>query len=185
MNAGDPMSGFEFLFTFYSLLLGLAVANIATDFADMWRQRHTRMAGTSTVLLGLFILLSVAQQWISFWAGREILVMGPTNLLVCIAIAFPYIFASQAMFPAQHDGCTSLEDYYMAHSRVLFGVLLIPTVVTLGYNLLVRNLMDWPDAWFFVVRLGIPMLLMAFRIRWLHRTGLVLLIAALFVRIYA
>ena len=28
------MTGFEFLFTFYSLLLGLAVANIATDFAD-------------------------------------------------------------------------------------------------------------------------------------------------------
>ena len=60
MIDADPMSGFEFLFTFFSLLLGLAVANIATDFADMWRERNTRMAGTSTVLLGLFILLSVA-----------------------------------------------------------------------------------------------------------------------------
>ena len=31
------MSGFEFLFSFYSLLLGLAVANVATGFADIWR----------------------------------------------------------------------------------------------------------------------------------------------------
>ncbi len=29
------MGGFEYLFTFYGLLLGLAVANVATGFADM------------------------------------------------------------------------------------------------------------------------------------------------------
>lgn len=34
------MSGFEYLFTFYGLLLGLAVANVATGFADMWRSRE-------------------------------------------------------------------------------------------------------------------------------------------------
>lgn len=178
------MTGFEFLFTFYSLLLGLAVANIATDFADMWRDRHARLAGTSTALLGLFILLCVAQQWISFWAGRDTLEMGPTNLLVCIAIAFPYIFASQAMFPARQDDCTSLEDYYLTHSRVLLGVLLIPVLVSLGYNLFLGNLMDWPNTSFFVLRIGIPLLLMAFQIKWLHRTGLVALIVTMLVRIY-
>ena len=178
------MTGFEFLFTFYSLLLGLAVGNIATDFADMWRQRRARMVGGSTVLLGLFILLSVAQQWISFWAGRDTLLMDPTNLLVCIAIAFPYIFVSQAMFPSEHDDCISLEDYYMTHSRVLLGVLLIPVVVSLGYNLLLGNLMDWPSASFFILRIGIPLLLMAYQNKWLHRTGLGLLIITMIIRIY-
>ena len=179
------MTGFEFLFTFYSLLLGLAVANIATDFADMWRERHVRMAGTSTMLLGLFILLCVAQQWISFWSGRDTLVMGPTNLLVCIAIAFPYIFASQAMFPARHDDCASLEDYYMAHNRVLLGVLLVPIFVSLGYSLLLGNPLDRPGAYFFMLRIGIPLLLMAFQVKWLHRSGLILLIATMLVRIYS
>lgn len=178
------MTGFEFLFTFYSLLLGLAVANIATDFADIWRERHARMAGTSTLLLGLFILLSVAQQWISFWAGRDTLEMGPTNLLVCIAIAFPYIFASQAMFPARHDDCASLEDYYMAHNRVLLGVLLVPIAVSLGYNLFLGTLMDWPNTSFFILRIGIPLLLMVFQVKWLHRAGLTLLILTMLVRIY-
>ncbi len=178
------MSGFEFLFTFYSLLLGLAVANIATDFADMWRERHIRLAGSNTILLGLFILICVAQQWISFWAGRETLVMGPTNLLVCIAIAFPYIFVSQAMFPSQQDSCTSLDDYYMAHNRVLLGVLLIPILVSLAYNLFHSALMDWPSTWFFVIRISIPIVLMALQIQWLHRVGLSMLIITMFVRIY-
>lgn len=185
MIDADPMSGFEFLFTFFSLLLGLAVANIATDFADMWRERNTRMAGTSTVLLGLFILLSVAQQWISFWSGRDTLQMGPTNLLVCIAIAFPYIFVSQAMFPSHQDNWTSLEDYYMAHSRVLLGVLLIPVFVTLGYNLALGGTMELPHIYFFIIRIAIPIVLMVFPIKWLHRVGLILLIVTLFVRVYS
>ena len=178
------MTGFEFLFTFYSLLLGMAVANIATDFADMWRERHARMAGTSTVLLGLFILISVAQQWISFWSGHNTLDMGPTNLLVCIVVAFPFIFVSQAMFPAKNDECTSLEDYYMAHNRVLHGVLLIPIFTAIIYNLYLGSLKDWPNLSFFLLRIGIPLLLMVFQIRWLHRAGLVLLIATMFARIY-
>lgn len=179
------MTGFEFLFTFYSILLGLAIANIATDFADMWRERHVRLAGSTTILLGLFILVCVAQQWISFWAGRDSLGMGPTNLLVCIAIAFPYIFTSQAMFPSQHDDCASLDDYYMAHNRVLLGVLLIPVVVSLAYNMSVGNLMDWPHTIFFLIRISITLLLMVYQVKWIHRLGLSMLIVSMLVRIYA
>lgn len=178
------MSDFEFLFTFYSLLLGLSIANIATDFADMWRERHARMSSVSTILLGIFILICVAQQWISFWAVRDLMVMNPTNLLVCIAMSFPYIFVSQAMFPSVNDNWESLEDYYMAHCRVLHSVLLIPIVVGVIFNLYLGSLVAWPDATFYILRIGIPILLMAFRLKWLHRTGLILLIATMFVRIY-
>jgi hypothetical protein len=179
------MSGFEFLFTFYSLLLGLSIANIATDFADMWRERHARMSSVSTIFLGIFVLICVAQQWISFWALREIIVMNPTNLLICIAMSFPYIFVSQAMFPSVNDSWESLEDYYMAHCRVLQSVLLIPIAVSVGFNLYLGSLAAWPDTTFFIFRIGIPILLMVFRVKWLHRIGLILLIATMFERIYS
>jgi hypothetical protein len=179
------MTGFEFLFTFYSLLLGIAIANIATDFADIWRERHSRMAGTSTIMLGLFILLCVAQQWIAFWDSRDILEMGPTNLLVCIAMAFPYIFVSQAMFPSKQDNCASLDDYYIAHNRVLLGVLLIPVLVSLGYNLIWGGILDLPNISFFIIRIGIPLLLIFFQNQWLHRIGLGVLILTISVRIYS
>ena len=71
------MNGFEFLFSFYSLLLGLAVARVATGFADMWRGRRDTVVGISPCLLGLLILFSAAQQWMSFWRGRDVLTMGP------------------------------------------------------------------------------------------------------------
>ena len=34
------MSDFEYIVGFYALLLGLAVANVAIGFADMWRERE-------------------------------------------------------------------------------------------------------------------------------------------------
>jgi hypothetical protein len=105
------MSGFEYLFTFYGLLLGLAVANVATGFADMWRGRADTKVGWATPLLGLFIMLGAAQQWVSFWGGRDSLTMGPWELLISIGVAFPYIFVSQGMFPRDQDRWPSLDDY--------------------------------------------------------------------------
>jgi len=32
------MGDFQYLFTFYALLLGLAIANVASGFGDMWRE---------------------------------------------------------------------------------------------------------------------------------------------------
>lgn len=34
---GVGMGSFDYLFSFYGLLLGIAVANVAIGFADMWR----------------------------------------------------------------------------------------------------------------------------------------------------
>ena len=54
------MSGFEFLFSFYGLLLGLAVANVTSSFADAWRSRSEWHVGAAPPLLGTFILLAAA-----------------------------------------------------------------------------------------------------------------------------
>src|ERR1041385_6057846 len=154
------MNGFEFLFSFYSLLLGLAVARVATGFADMWRARRDTAVGISPCLLGLLILFSAAQQWMSFWRGRDVLTMGPWQILVSIAAALPYVFVSQAMLPREQERWASLEDYYLAHSRVLLGVLLIPPIVSLSCNCALRNFPDWSDALFDLVRVSVPVLLM-------------------------
>src|SRR4051812_45073128 len=113
------MSGFEFLFSFYSLLLGLAVARVATGLADNWRMRAKTSFGISTLLLGIFVLLSVAQQWLSFWGARDVLTMGPWEVLTCMGMSLPYIFISQAMLPLEHASCTALDHHYLQNSRPL------------------------------------------------------------------
>lgn len=172
------MSGFEYLFTFYGLLLGIAVANVATGFADMWRGRDEIRPGISVPLLGLFVLLAGAQQWVSFWGGREALTMGPQPLLVCIGVALPYIFVSQAMFPRQEGQWTSLDAYYTAHRRVLMASLAMPPLVSLIANI---GLWGWtpqlPEIVTETIRIGVPFGLMFTRREWLHRLGLLVLSA--------
>jgi hypothetical protein len=167
------MNGFDFLFSFYSLLLGLAVARVATGFADMWRGRKRMVIGISPIVLGLFILFSAAQQWMRAWEARNAWTMGPWPVLVTIGVTLPYVFVSQAMLPMDQDTWTSLEDYYMAHSRVLLGVLWLSPVISLGYNL-AQGSYSFSHARVAatVVRLGIPVLLICWQRRSVHRLGL-------------
>jgi hypothetical protein len=169
------MSGFDFLFSFQSLLLGLAVARVATGFADMWRGRKDMVVGISPILLGLFILFSVAHQWMTAWEARGVWTIGPWSILVCMGISLPYVFVSQAMLPREQDTWASLEDYYMAHSRVLVGALLLAPVISLSYNFARGNIYGFSHAHIataFVVRLGIPVLLIGWQQRLVHRLGL-------------
>ena len=160
------MTGFEFLFTFAGLLLGLAVAAVATGFADMWRVRDTMTIGLATPLLGIYILLAAAGAWVSLWGAREFLTMGPGELLRSVSMAMPYIFVAQAMFPFQHDKWTSLEDYYLRHHRVLLAVLIIPSGVSFLYNLAV----GYQPHIFDVLGYGVPLLVPAVLIVWSRPT---------------
>src|ERR1700726_2010966 len=153
------MRGVDFLLSFQSLLLGLAVARVATGFADMWRGRKDMVVGISPILLALLILFSVAHQWMSAWEARSLLTIGPWPILVSIGITLPYVFVSQAMLPREQDTWASLEDYYIAHSRVLAGVLLLPPLISLCYNFARGNFFGYSYgriAVALVIRLGVP-----------------------------
>jgi hypothetical protein len=178
------MNGFEFLFSFYSLLLGLAVANVATGFADIWRGRRETSVGILTLLLGLLILFSAAQQWMSFWHGRDSLTMGPWQILVSIAVALPFVFISRAMLPREQDTWRSLDDYYMAHRRVLLAVLLIPPVASLLCNCALTNFPDRSEAFYDAMRLGVPLLLILWPRRLVQSVGLAASIINMVARLF-
>ena len=145
---------------------------MATGFADMWRGRKDMVVGISPILLGLLILFSAAHQWMSAWEARNVLTIGPWSILVSIGITLPYVFVSQAMVPREQDTWASLEDYYMAHSRVLVGVLLLAPVISLCSNFVRGNVFGWSYAHIavaVVIRLGIPVLLIVWQQRLVHR----------------
>ena len=53
------MDSFDYLFSFYGLLLGIAVANVAIGFADMWRDSEKIGVGYCPPLLGIVVMLGV------------------------------------------------------------------------------------------------------------------------------
>ena len=179
------MDGFNFLFSFYGLLLGLAVASVTTAFAEMWRNHERVPVGRALPLLGIFILLAAAEQWVSFWQSREHLTMGPWQLLTGLAMALPYIFVSQAMAPHSDDSrWPTLEDYYGAHRRTLLGVLSVPPVISFTFNVAFGGLsaMDWAH---YGARFGVPALLILVGNRWLQHIGLAALSGLMIAQIFS
>ena len=134
------MSGFEYLFTFAGLLFGLALANLATGYADVWRDRTRRPIGALTLLLGLVLVLSICRQWLSIWSAHETLDTDAWTILPVLFVAGPFVFLSQAMFPRADDDWGSHDEYYFGHRRVLLGVLLISPLVSLISNLMSEGL---------------------------------------------
>ena len=65
------MNAFEYLFSFYGLLLGLAAANVATGFADIWRDRREIAVGVCTPLVAVIVLLGCMNLWLSFWTPAQ------------------------------------------------------------------------------------------------------------------
>lgn len=127
------MQEFDALFAFYALLLGLAVANVATAFAEMYKARGRVMIGWTVPLLGAVVLTAACQQWLSLFRAQADMRLGAGELLVCLAMALPYIFISQVIRP-RYDEVASLETYYAQHRTVLVGALLIPVLASTIVN---------------------------------------------------
>jgi hypothetical protein len=165
------LSEFEYLLSFYGLLLGLSVANVATGFADMWRARSETAVGWCTPLLALYVLLASSGAWINLWNSRaeETVAAGP--LLLSLAHFFPIIFISRAMFPRSGDGWSSLEDYYMAHRRVLVGAVIATRLVGAAGLIVAGEWPGWLAGAYLAARLALLTTMLLVGSVWLHRAG--------------
>ena len=177
------MSAFEFVFTFYSVMLGLAAANVATGFADMWRDRHQTEVGICAPLLAATILVGTMNLWLRFWRSWEGVEVGPWALITLVAYALPLVFLSRAMFPGA-GSTTSLEDHFFQHRRVMLAAL----AATPGFSLIWYAAQgtltpDWPNAWL-AIRFAAPLALMAVTGRTANRLGLVALLVWMLVGLF-
>ncbi len=178
------MDDFEYLFSFYGLLLGLAAANVATGFADMWRERREVAVGIAPPLLALIILLGAMNLWLRFWAVRENIEFGAWALINTTCVALPYVFLSRAMF--QPAGETrSLEEHYLAHRRVILVMLALSPVFSLINAALVTHTLgfNWATIWV-GLRVVAPLLLIPFASRTVQRVGLAGIVGLLVVGLF-
>jgi uncharacterized BrkB/YihY/UPF0761 family membrane protein len=66
------MSGFEFIFSLFGLILGLALAEGLGGLARALKARAIRVRiGWPTALLGLFVSCDVVTFWMYGWAMRD------------------------------------------------------------------------------------------------------------------
>lgn len=177
------MSAFEFVFTFYSVMLGLAAANVGTGFADMWRDRRSTQVGVCAPLLAAIVLVATMNLWLRFWRSWEGVEVGPGALITLVAFTLPLVFLSRAMFPSA-GSTTSLEDHFFQHRRVMLAALAATPGFSLIWYAAQGTLMpDWPNAWL-AIRFAAPLVLMALTGRTANRLGLALILVWMLVGLF-
>lgn len=173
------MSAFDYLFTFYGLLLGIAVANVAIGFADMWRDCVKIGVGYCPPLLGTVVMLGGMNVWLTMWHVRSDVGVTAWQMLAATGVAMPYVFVSRAMFPgAEKETERSLEEHYLRHRKLILLVMTLPPLVSLISKIVLDRVWDhgWELEWI-LVRMALPLALIPLGSRTAQRIGLGLFVA--------
>ena len=133
------MTVFEHSFALIGLVLGLALAHVLTELVRAVRTHGFKLLGLLTPMLAIFVILDIGTWWGILWGMRDILpniwpVLG-TGLL----ISSLYYVAALLVFPESRDDWLDLDDYYMRHRRVVFGLMFLCFAVTTVLHSLLSN----------------------------------------------
>jgi hypothetical protein len=173
------VGAFDYLFTFYGLLLGIAVANVAIGFADMWRDCDRLPVGVCPPLLGCIVMLGGMNVWLTMWHIRQDVGIDALQMLAATAVALPYVFVSRAMFPgAEREEEQSLEAHYLKHRKLILAVLVVPAIASLASKVLLDRV--WARGWeaeWIAVRILLPLALIPLGGRTAQRAGLGVFVA--------
>ena len=172
------MGSFDYLFSFYGLLLGIAVANVAIGFADMWRDCEKIRVGTCPPLVASAVLLGGMNVWLQMWLTRPYVTVTGIQMLVAAAISLPYVFVSRAIFPGQeYQPERSLEEHYLKHRKLILVMLVIPTIISVASHVFIDEVhYKGLDAYWAAGRVAVPLLLIPFASPVVQRVGLSALI---------
>lgn len=120
---------FSFTFGFYGLLLGLAVAEIASGFSRAYDERHKRPIGIVAPLFGALLLVDLITFWINAWSYRELADVKYLTALGVAFVALLYYFAATQVFPKAQE-TDALDNHVMQHRRVVVFCVLVSNLMT-------------------------------------------------------
>lgn len=124
------MTVFEYVFSLYSLLFGLALAQVFAGFGNTLQERHKLKVGWLTPLLGLFVIVDLTSFWEIGWelkgmSGRPYFLY----LLAGVLLAGIYYLAARLVFPRNFAEWPDFDDYYFRHKKWVIGGILLCNVV--------------------------------------------------------
>ena len=184
------MSDFEFIFTLYSLLLGLSMAEILAGLGRAIERRAISPTDASrrlklgwlTPLLATFVILDLLSFWSFAWFVREELAVNRYTLLGVTAFACAYYVAARLVFPGESNEPDDLDDHFFRVRRVVLGILLARVAVQWAYNLSIPDFLPRVLTARSLITTGVLVALMALAIAARSRKTLAIVMVALIVR---
>ena len=142
------MDEFSYFFSFFGLILGLTLAEVASKFADAIDAHRRRPIGLLTPLLAAFVLFDIASFWIWTWSMRSSVHVTWGLLMGALSVSIAYFLSASLIFPRSAGEWTSLDDHYWQRKRQVLAGVLFANLTLIGI-LLSRALPEWTDGWFF------------------------------------
>ena len=146
------MDAFNFVFSLFGLLLGLALAEVLGGFGAALQERHKLRIGWLTPLVGLLVAFDLTTFWAWAWDARATVSAHYLVLLCALVITGVYYLAARMVFPHDRKEWPDYDHYYFTHRYwVIGGVLLANALLTAGQFALGFNSLARPDEQIFAV----------------------------------
>src|SRR3954447_6058483 len=129
------MTIFEFVFSLYSLLFGLALTQIFAGFGNTLQERHKLKIGWLTPLLGLFVTVDITSFWAIGWEVKDMFRPDFLYLLCGVLLAGIYYLAARLVFPRNFVEWPDLDVYYFRHRQWVFGGILFCNLVAVFFSI--------------------------------------------------
>jgi len=138
-------TAFSFLFSFYGLILGMAVAEIAAGFSRAYDQRREHRIGLVAPLFGALLLCDLLTFWANAYTYRELEKFSYLTVLAVAVVSLLYYFAATQVFPKATEKET-LDDHIMEHRKVVVFCVLVSNLMTQVPPAISAYTTPWPTS---------------------------------------
>ena len=180
---------FEFALGLFAVLIGLAIADVATSFHRLLRNRARVHWDPLPLLAAALAIVITVGMWFDLWGIRHATSVRHFFLyIVLVALFFVLFLIAASSLPDEISAGVDLGDFYRRNHRYFWSLMTVFEIsyVALGVHFL-RSVMDqMPRAqvmlvagqW--VVLIAVPIVLALVRSRRIHYAGVTLLFAVVF-----
>jgi hypothetical protein len=132
------MDAFNFAFSLFAIILGLALVEVLTGFSRALKRRRAVHLGWLTPLLAIFVMLDLASFWEFGWGSRRFVSPQYGILLVGLLMCGLYYLAASLVFPSEFGDRADFDAHYVQHRRQVLGAILICDVIEVAPVLILR-----------------------------------------------
>lgn len=134
------MDAFSFVFSLYSIILGLALTEVLGGAARTIESRRKVRLGWATGLLAATLIADITLFWRIIWRTRKIMPDTSAALFAGVLISGLYYFAAALIFPHERPEGTSLDSHFMAEKSRVLSCILLANLVAYACRI---SLMGW------------------------------------------
>jgi len=177
---------FEFALGLFSVLIGLAIADVATSFHRLMRARPGVRWDPLALLTALFALAITVGMWFDLWGIRHATSVRHFFLYVALVTSFFLLFLiAAASLPDEVSEGVDLREFYAGNRRYFWTLVALFEITYVAFGAyFISGVMDQlPSAvlaivisqW--MVLVGVPAVLALVPSRAIHYAGVILLFA--------